>query len=70
MKAADTKGQDEMTSSGMDLVVNDRIHERLQEAERERLARMVTRDRSPQPPRGPLFAGLGRRAARLAHVIG
>jgi hypothetical protein len=57
-----------MTSFGMDLLVNDRIHARLQEAERERLALMVTRDRSPQPPRGPLFAGVGRRVARLVHV--
>ena len=57
-----------MTSFGMDLLVGDRINERLQEAARERLALIAVRDRSPRPPRGPLFAGVGRLATRITQA--
>jgi hypothetical protein len=58
-----------MNSTAMYFVVSNRINERLQEAERERLGRMASGDRSPRPPRGPLFAGVGRLVARFAHAV-
>jgi hypothetical protein len=57
-----------MTSFEMDILVRERIRDRLREAEWARLGRMTVQapgDASRRPPRGPLF---GRVVRRLAHV--
>jgi hypothetical protein len=57
-----------MTSFEIDILVRERIRDRLQEAERARLGRLAMQtpgDTSRRPPRGPLFARVAR---RLAHV--
>ena len=60
-----------MTSFEMDILVKDRIADRLREADSLRLARIAAHasgDGTIRPPRGPLFAGLGRVAARFPHA--
>ena len=58
-----------MTSFEMEILVKDRIAERLHEADMLRLAKIAgqhSRDTTVRPPRGPLFAGLGRVVARFS----
>jgi hypothetical protein len=63
-----------MTSYEMSFQVNDRIQDRLREAENNRLARLISGESRPKPPRGPLtlglvrLAGVARMVARLANA--
>ena len=59
-----------MTSFELDYLVKDRIADRQGEADRERLARIAqaSREKTVRPPRGPLFASIGRIASHLVHA--